>query len=469
MLTCVNKLAVAGNVPHQPTNSEAPKMSTSSDIQLIDELRSERADSQWFAFRESFDGPDQVATLVAALSNSARLANQETAYVVWGVSDKSFDVVGTSFDPQGETVGSRTLQGWLGRVLKPTRECHFRVVDYTGKRLVLLEFPSTLGVPVAFKDMHYVQEEDATLRPAEPDTVTEIMERSLPYIWERLSATSHVEPEFVLDSLDYERYFELINQPTPKSTNRILKRLAKDELIRPSGGGLWEITNLAAVLLANDLNRFGTSLARKEIRFVNYRGMGRAGTVTHYLEESRGYAVGFNDFMRYLNIVLPEPEYLVGARRCSRPFVPRQALREVVLNAMMHQDMSDSGRSLLVEMLDNRIEVTNPGECLVPPEQMLDQPPRTRNPTLAKLMRRMEGYQKPRGGVRRVFAEVEEHQSAPLSMRTELGYTRVTLNGFWPSQRGSASIKPVQRVVPRTQGRTRTRRGVRRAKGTPPK
>tara|TARA_Y100000588_G_C14109074_1_gene862172 strand:- start:133 stop:348 length:216 start_codon:yes stop_codon:yes gene_type:complete len=59
-----------------------------------------------------------------------------------------------------------------------------------------------------------------------------------------------------------------------------------------------------------------------------------------------------------------------------------------VANALIHQDFFATGTEPMVELFDDRIEVTNLGEPLVDTQRFLDNPPTSRNETLASLMRR---------------------------------------------------------------------------------
>ena len=64
-------------------------------------------------------------------------------------------------------------------------------------------------------------------------------------------------------------------------------------------------------------------------------------------------------------------------------------LRELVANALIHQDFFIGGTGPMVEVFADRMEITNPGAPLVEPERFLDTPPRSRNEILASMMRRV--------------------------------------------------------------------------------
>jgi len=81
----------------------------------------------------------------------------------------------------------------------------------------------------------------------------------------------------------------------------------------------------------------------------------------------------------------------------------------------------------MVEIFDDRIEITNPGEPLVDTQRFVDTPPRSRNEALASLMRRFRICEERGSGIDKVVSQVEMFQlPAPLFESPE-GFTRVVL------------------------------------------
>lgn len=64
------------------------------------------------------------------------------------------------------------------------------------------------------------------------------------------------------------------------------------------------------------------------------------------------------------------------------------AIREIVANALVHQDFTVSGTGPTIEIFANRIEIINSGIPLVDIKRIVDNPPKSRNEKLASLMRR---------------------------------------------------------------------------------
>jgi predicted HTH transcriptional regulator len=111
---------------------------------------------------------------------------------------------------------------------------------------------------------------------------------------------------------------------------------------------------------------------------------------------------------------------------------PELAVRELVANALIHQDFFATGTGPMVEIFDDRIEITNPGEPLVDTQRFVDTPPRSRNEALASLMRRFRICEERGSGIDKVVFQVELFQlPAPLFESPE-GFTRAVLFAHKP-------------------------------------
>ena len=103
---------------------------------------------------------------------------------------------------------------------------------------------------------------------------------------------------------------------------------------------------------------------------------------------NKGYAVCMQEALNYIYAMTPNREEINGAFRETKYAYPPAAVREVLANALIHQDFSETGTSVTVEIFDSRIEITNPGAPLVDIRRIIDNPPRSRNEKLSALMRR---------------------------------------------------------------------------------
>jgi len=179
------------------------------------------------------------------------------------------------------------------------------------------------------------------------------------------------------------------------------------------------------VLFAKRLQSFD-ALARKSVRLILYKGDSRFETIRE-LEGEKGYAVGFEGLIDYLKALLPSNEEIGKAFRQEVPMFPELALRELVANAIIHQDFSLRGTGPMIEVFETRLEITNPGVPLVDTQRFLDTPPQSRNEALASFMRRIHICEERGSGVDKVVFQTELYQlPAPLFERTEK-HTRAVL------------------------------------------
>ncbi len=417
--------------------------SVERDIALIDELRALPAEAAWVEFKGNNTDPDMIGVRCSALSNAARIEGRDTAYMLWGIEDGSHAVIGTDFNPDTKKKGSQPLPLWLANSLQPSIAFGFRVVSHPQGLVVLLEIPAATGAPVTFNGVAYIRIGSATPKLTDyPPRYQQLIERLQPYRWEQGVACQHVTGDRVLSLLDYSQYFRLTKQPLPDNRAGIFDKLEGDRLIVRDVGERWNITNLGAILFASKLSDFESSLARKAVRLVAYAGKNRAATVTHRHDGQKGYAVGFEGLVDYLNGLLPKNEHIGAALRVAQPLFPELAIRELVANALIHQDMTVTGSGPQIELFQDRIEISNPGAPLVKPERMVDLPPRSRNETLASLMRRMGMCEEQGSGLDKVLEQVELFQLPAPLFRTEENSTQVVLYG----PRGFADMTPEERV-----------------------
>ncbi len=400
-------------------------------VSLVNELRALPHETEWVEFKVNDAEPQAIGEYISALANAAALVGKAFAYLVWGVRDEDHAVVGTTFDPHAARVGNEELESWLLRLLEPKIDFRFFGVVVQERPVVLLEIHRAARHPVTFSGQEYIRVGSYKKKLKEfPEK-----ERALWRIFDRTPfedgiATERANADEVLRLLDYPAYFDLLERPLPTDRDGILAALGEDRLIRRSDAGGWNITNLGAVLFAKRLDAFH-ALRRKAVRVVQYRGTGRTETLKEQVG-GKGYACGFEGLIGYINGLLPANEVIGEALRKSVPMFPQLAVRELVANALIHQDLFVTGAGPMVEIFADRIEVTNPGEPLVDTQRFVDTPPRSRNEALASLMRRIRICEERGSGIDKVVFQVELFQlPAPLFEKPE-GFTRTVLFAHKP-------------------------------------
>ncbi len=186
---------------------------------------------------------------------------------------------------------------------------------------------------------------------------------------------------------------------------------------------------IGALLLAKQLTDF-PDVSRKAPRVVVYSGPSKLETRLDQLG-SRGYAVGFQGLVRFVMGQLPQNEIIKDALRTEVKLVPEVVIRELVANALIHQDLSISGASVMIEAYADRIEISNPGKPIVEVARFIDGY-QSRNERLADLMRRLGICEEKGSGIDRVINAAEVYQLPAPDFRVGHRRTMVTIFGQRP-------------------------------------
>jgi ATP-dependent DNA helicase RecG len=430
-------------------------------IALVDRLVSDDAEFPCVEFKVNNFDPDRIGMLISAIANSACVRDEPCGYVVWGINDDEHEIVGTKFRPVTEKAHGQPLELWLATAISPSLHFTFKEVQHPVGPVIVLEIPCATSVSVKFKNIAYIRIGPTTPKLADhPAYEASLIAKLQPLVWERGVTEQFVETRDVIQLLDVGTYFTLTQQPVPGSDEAIAHVLAHDKLIQKDVGGRWNILNLGAVLFARDIREF-SSISRKTVRVFKYTGTTRAETDTAKEQSGiRGYAAGFDSLIAYIAKRLPQREVIGRSLRVPQPIYPEIAIRELVANALLHQDMTISGAGPLIEIFSDRVEITNPGSPLVDTSRFIDLPPRSRNEGLAGLMRRIGICEERGSGVDKAINAIEEAHLPPADIRADRDSTKLTIFGPKPF----AELTPEEKVLGSYQHAslkfTNTRQGI---------
>jgi ATP-dependent DNA helicase RecG len=229
-------------------------------------------ESEWIEFKHNNCNPDEIGATISAVSNAARLHQRDVAYIVWGIENATRKVVGTTFKPRRANVKSQELENWIATQLEPKIDFRIHELDHEGKPIVVFSVQPCPDRPVSFRGIEYIRVGSYTKKLRDhPEKERALWAKASQLAFEREHAVRDVRTQEVLDLLDWQSYFELVQQAPPADPIEILKRLERERLLVRSGNEKWNITNLGAILFAKQLSDFDL-LARKAVRVIVYGG-----------------------------------------------------------------------------------------------------------------------------------------------------------------------------------------------------
>jgi ATP-dependent DNA helicase RecG len=133
-------------------------MDNNTLISLIDGLLINGNESACIEFKRNWNDSKDIGEYVSALGNSAVLEQQSSAWMIWGVDDKTHEVVGTTFDPSREKAnGNQALVMWLMNKILPRPDIKFHDVSHPNGRCVVLEIRPPRMAPLAFDGERFIR------------------------------------------------------------------------------------------------------------------------------------------------------------------------------------------------------------------------------------------------------------------------------------------------------------------------
>jgi len=363
------------------------------------------------------DKTSRLAQHICAFSNI-----KGGGLLVYGVNDDA------SFSPLSKEEIERTLKT-LGNIahnnLSIPIALEHTVLDYKGYALLFVHIPEQTDKPVHMrgKDLFeaYTRSAGQTVKMSHSQ-VKSLIADSQGRPFEKRIAVSDVATEELLQLLNYKKLYELQEKNVPNNPATIAQHLEDYGFCIGKGNG-WDITNMGAILFANDINQFpelrGHNVIVRKYVATNNRDM---------LSEQRGgfgYAVGFEGLIDYV-MKQTSTEQIEVVRQAVATY-PRKAVREFVANALIHQDFSIEGMQVIIEIFSNRLTITSPGPPLNDINRLIDLPPHSRNEALAETMFLLGMCEKRGSGIDRAIEAIEQSGlPAPHFSKSEV-HMRVTL------------------------------------------
>ena len=393
-------------------------------ISLINELKGNPSENEWIEFKYNFHSCEEIGEDISALSNSACIHQQPFGYLIFGIADKTHAVIGTNLKAKSHKKGNEELENWLATRLNPRVDFSIHEFDYEkDKHISLFVIPAAQNRPITFLHHGYIRIGTYTRKLADFSEKERKIWKNSTYHLENEIAKSNLSASEIIRLLSTETYFGMMKKPYPSHQDGVIEKLLSEQLIVRDKSN-YSITKLGALLFAKNLNDFD-SVYRKSVRVIVYKGKGKVETEREQLF-TKGYCVGFESMIDWINGQLPASETIGRAFRVENRMYPEVSIRELVANMIIHQDFEEKGFPM-VEIYADRVDISNPGLPLIPPERFIDEYV-SRNVKMADLMRRVNLCEEKGTGMDKVIANNEQFRLPAI--RVLVGNIRTTVTIF---------------------------------------
>ncbi len=396
-------------------------------INIINDLIKQPKESEWVEFKLNYHSAEEIGERISALSNGACLHNQPFGYLIYGIEDKTHKVIGTTFKIKSFKKGKEDIESWLINRLDP--KIDFRTYQFEYEKGVLISMivvPSAENRPVDFLHIPYVRVASYTRKLGDfPEKEGKIWRKTPVKPLENVIAKSNVTSSEIISLLNTQTYFDLLKLPYPNGQDGVIEKFISEKFIKKNKGQ-YDITKLGAILLAKNLEEFD-EIGRKAVRVIVYKGKNKVETEREQIGK-RGYAVGFDGLIDWINSQLPSNEEIGKAFRKETRMYPEIAIRELVANALIHQDFNELGFPM-IELFSDRIEISNPGLPLITPQRFIDEYI-SRNEKLADILRRFGMCEEKGSGIDKVIFYNEMFQLPAVDFIVSEKRTRITMFSY---------------------------------------
>ena len=349
-------------------------------------------------------------------------------FLVFGIDGKTGSVNGINNLPVNTIV--ERLSSLSRSNLTPAVTIDHSIETYNGAAILIVHIQENTTKPVHLTGKSM---EDAfirsggTTRKASRQEIASLLLNSKTPQFEELHASSLKTAAEILDKLDFRSVYKLLNKPVAQNQDELLKWLKSERMIQEIDGVGYYPTNFGVLAAAYNLHDF-EGLGRKSIRLIRYKGRNKVETEAEY-PGSKGYAIGFEGLISFIVALLPRSEVIKNALRHETSLYPEIALRELIANALIHQDFTVKGAGPMIEIFEDRIEISNPGRLL--PNKKVDRlirtTPESRNEILAGAFRRYNICEERGSGLEKAVNAIELYGLPPLRFEELDNAFRVTM------------------------------------------
>ena len=324
--------------------------------------RQSAGETEWMEFKTNIGESrcsvtyEGVGNYISGLSNSACLKYKPHGYLILGVEDGTWNVVGTNLKMPTAKYGNQDYELWLRKNCSPIIPFEIEEFEYEGKHIVIFEIQAAAGEPVNFKGAAYVRVgSNLTKLKDFPDFVRQIYNSQKDW-------SAEIVKDATFDNLDPDAIKEARKMYAKKHEDLMVEMKSWDDVkflnkakITKQG----QITNTAILLLGRTESEHLISPAVARIRWIYKDSKGEEKdfsieTCPFVIAANTVYRKIRNWKYRYMN---PELLSLVPDELDTYdPFIIREALN----NAIAHQDYGRYGMINVIEEED-RLIFTNLG------------------------------------------------------------------------------------------------------------
>jgi ATP-dependent DNA helicase RecG len=360
-------------------------------------------------FKENLDSKNGILATIIAFSNTAG------GKLVLGINDKTHAITGIS-DPH---LAEEKLSNIISDSIEPRIAPNIEIIPWRDTHIIIVDVSLGASRPYflkskALENSTYIRV-GSTNRLADQEFI-KVIKRSL------VTKTFDEEVMYELNSeeIDFRVASELFAPYRNLGTKEYysLGICAKEgERIYPTIGGI--------LLFGKDRCKY---FPDSWIQMGCFRGVDKSHIIDN--QETKDYLpIAVDQAIKFVHKHLFVEIKIEDVTNQESWSIPKVALREAIINAIVHTDYSLSGAPIRISIFDDRIEIENPGLLAtgLTIDDIILGISRIRNRVLSRVFHELHLIEKWGSGIQRMILACQEH-GLPIPKFEEIGTRfRVTL------------------------------------------
>lgn len=351
---------------------------------MLEEILS-RNEGKTLEFKENLKSLTQVIKTIIAFANTAG------GIIVAGVQDRTKAIIGITNPLDEEERLANAISATIAPLLIPDIETQ----TFRNKELIIIRVPHVVG-PYYIKSEGV--EKSAYVRFGSTNRVADISTlETLKLLARNISFDELPATESTIESLNLELIEDTFKNVGKSVSEEKIKMLGITvnyaNKVYPSNGGI----------LIFGLNRFKL-FPDAMVRCARFLTTTRE-TIVDQIDIKEDLPTSINSAISFIKRNTRTGLEIGPIRSTQIPEYPAVAIREGLMNAVLHADYAITGTSILIAIFEDRIEMTNPGALPfgLTLEAALAGSSKLRNRVIGKIFRELKFIEQWGSGFRRII------------------------------------------------------------------
>lgn len=361
-------------------------------------------------FKEKFTEKSKILKTIIAFSNGAG------GELIIGVTDKEREVVGVKNPLELEEKISSMIYDSITPMISP----YISIIDINGKKIIHIQVMGGTNKPyfiksIGIKDSTFIRI-GSTTRKASQEIIEELRREAHGYSYEE-----EIIPSLSINDLDKNAIKYFLHEINVDHLDKDV--LTKWHILRKNNGDYFP-TVLSIIFFGNP------GLSKYD--YYNIRISKFNGSDYNDIAESKEFTIPLfpkiNEITAVLKSYVKRTSVLDGARRVEKTIIPEFALREIIINAIVHMDYSIKS-SIKINVFDDKVEVVNPGILFgnLDIEDLGKGISECRNRKLVKIFRKFGFMEELGTGIKRIINLFSEQNLKPPVFKEQGRYFKAIL------------------------------------------